>query len=46
MSRQRLIAYRRVSTARQGVSGLGLEAQDAAVDSYAKSVHLSIYIKC
>ncbi len=35
MSRKRLIAYRRVSTARQGVSGLGLEAQDAAVASYA-----------
>jgi DNA invertase Pin-like site-specific DNA recombinase len=37
MSRQRLIAYRRVSTARQGVSGLGLEAQDAAVASYAQA---------
>jgi DNA invertase Pin-like site-specific DNA recombinase len=36
MSRQRLIAYRRVSTIRQGVSGLGLEAQDAAVASYAQ----------
>jgi len=37
MSRKRLIAYRRVSTARQGVSGLGLEAQDAAVASYAQA---------
>ena len=31
-----LIVYRRVSTARQGASGLGLEAQDMAVASYAK----------
>ena len=33
MSRPHSIAYRRVSTARQGVSGLGLAAQDAAVAS-------------
>jgi len=37
MSRPRLIVYRRVSTARQGVSGLGLEAQDAAIASYAQA---------
>jgi DNA invertase Pin-like site-specific DNA recombinase len=37
MHRQRLIAYRRVSTARQGASGLGLEAQDVAIASYAQA---------
>ncbi|QQA41999.1 recombinase family protein [Pelagovum pacificum] len=31
----RLIAYERVSTARQGRSGLGLEAQRKAIDDYA-----------
>jgi DNA invertase Pin-like site-specific DNA recombinase len=31
-----LIVYRRVSTARQGASGLGLEAQDVAVAAYAR----------
>jgi hypothetical protein len=34
MNRLRLIAYRRVSTVRQGVSGLGLESQDAALAFY------------
>jgi DNA invertase Pin-like site-specific DNA recombinase len=33
----RIIAYERVSTARQGRSGLGLEAQRAAIDAYAAS---------
>ena len=42
MNRLRLIAHRRVSTVRQGVSGLGLEAQDAALAFYVmggKNVH-------
>jgi len=32
---QKLIAYYRVSTAKQGASGLGLEGQEAAVGEYA-----------
>jgi DNA invertase Pin-like site-specific DNA recombinase len=32
---QRLRAYERVSTARQGASGLGLEAQLQAIDGFA-----------
>lgn len=34
----RLVAYYRVSTARQGRSGLGLEAQQHAVEEYAKRI--------
>jgi DNA invertase Pin-like site-specific DNA recombinase len=34
-TKPKLIVYRRVSTARQGASGLGLEGQDAAVAAYA-----------
>ena len=34
---QRFIAYERVSTARQGASGLGLEAQRHSIDAFAQS---------
>jgi DNA invertase Pin-like site-specific DNA recombinase len=33
----RIIAYFRVSTRKQGESGLGLEGQDAAISAYAQS---------
>ena len=36
-SSPRFIAYERVSTARQGVSGLGLEAQRHSIDAFAAS---------
>ncbi|QQA41473.1 recombinase family protein [Pelagovum pacificum] len=41
-SPQRLVAYERVSTARQGRSGLGLEAQRKAIDDYASGQGASI----
>jgi DNA invertase Pin-like site-specific DNA recombinase len=34
-TRQRLVAYERVSTARQGASGLGLEAQRKVIEDFA-----------
>lgn len=37
-----LVSYLRVSTAKQGHSGLGLEAQQAAIEGYAKSLGASV----
>lgn len=37
-TKEKLVAYYRVSTAKQGASGLGLEAQQTAVEQYARSI--------
>ncbi len=38
----RIVAYERVSTARQGASGLGLAAQRQAIETYATARHAEI----
>ncbi|KAF1711687.1 recombinase family protein [Pseudoxanthomonas sacheonensis] len=42
MQKQKLVIYRRVSTDKQGRSGLGLEAQQSAVDAYVAAVQGSV----
>jgi len=38
----KLVAYHRVSTAKQGSSGLGLEAQQSAIEAYADRIGASL----
>jgi DNA invertase Pin-like site-specific DNA recombinase len=42
MTTSKLVAYHRVSTAKQGSSGLGLEAQRAAIEAYSDRVGASL----
>ena len=42
---QKFIAYERVSTARQGASGLGLEAQRNAIDGFAASRGAEVFAR-
>lgn len=42
MQKQKLVIYRRVSTDKQGRSGLGLEAQQNAVNAYVAAVQGSV----
>ena len=42
MPHKRLVAYYRVSTQKQGRSGLGLEAQQTAISNFAKAEGLKI----
>jgi DNA invertase Pin-like site-specific DNA recombinase len=39
----KIIAYLRVSTKKQGASGLGLEGQQAAVECYARQTGARIF---
>ncbi len=42
---QRLVAYERVSTARQGASGLGLEAQRKTIEDFAASRGAEVFAR-
>lgn len=42
MTTTKLVAYHRVSTAKQGSSGLGLEAQRASIESYSATIGASL----